>query len=347
MTPTVRAETRGPLGLLTLDRPRALNALDLDMVRALQRHLDVWKADATVKAVVVRGAGERAFCAGGDVRAVAQSLGTPQDVGPERLATAFFRDEYALNRTLHHFPKPCVSLVDGVCMGGGLGVSIHGSHRVVGERLVLAMPETALGFFPDVGGGWFLPRFPGEAGTYLGLTGARAGAADALWLGYATHHAPAGSFDALTQALAEADWGAGAPRAVVDAVLARFHRDAGPSPLAAQREAIDRCFAGERVEDILEALEREGTPWAQETHATLLRMSPTSLKATLRLLRRGRALPYDAVVELELRLSQTLGARPDFREGVRAVLVDKDGQARWSPAELADVDDATVEALFV
>lgn len=343
---TVRAQTRGPLGLLTLDRPRALNALELEMVRALQRHLDAWSADPAVQAVVVRGAGERAFCAGGDVRAVAQALAAAPATMPEHLAVAFFREEYALNRTIHHLPKPYVSLVDGVCMGGGLGISVHGSHRVAGERLVLAMPETALGFFPDVGGGWFLPRFPGEAGTYLGLTGARADTADSLWLGYATHHVPAAGFDALVGALADADWGAGAPKAVVDAVLARFHRAAGPSALAGQRDAIDRCFAGARVEDVLEALAREGTPWAEATRATLLRMSPTSLKATLHLLRRGRALPYDAVVELEYRLSQSLGARPDFREGVRAVLVDKDNAARWSPATLAEVDARTVESLF-
>ena len=197
MSSSVRSEQRGPLGLLTLDRPRALHALDLEMIHSLRAQLDAWAEDPRIHAVVIRGAGERAFCAGGDVRAVAT---TPEPASGEPLRRAFFRDEYRLNHRIHHYPKPFIALVDGICMGGGLGISIHGSHRVVGERLVLAMPETAIGFFPDVGGGWFLPRFPGEAGTYLALTGARASAADALWLGYATHHVPASHFDALTDA---------------------------------------------------------------------------------------------------------------------------------------------------
>ena len=300
MSSSVRSEKRGPLGLLTLDRPRALNALDLEMIHALRAQLDAWAEDARVQAVLIRGEGERAFCAGGDVRAVATApMEARPDAPGEPLRRAFFRDEYALNQRIHHYPKPFVALVDGICMGGGLGVSMHGSHRVVGERLVLAMPETAIGFFPDVGGGWFLPRFPGESGTYLALTGARAGAADALWLGYATHHVPAARFDALTQALAEADWSAGTPREVATRTLAPFHQDAGPSPLAALAPAVDRVFAHGKVEPILQALAREPGAWAAQTHAALLRLCPTSLAVTLRLLREGRGRDYDADVAVE------------------------------------------------
>ncbi|HET9451075.1 MAG TPA: enoyl-CoA hydratase/isomerase family protein [Aggregicoccus sp.] len=343
MTSSVRFDVRGPLGLITLSRPKALNALDLEMIRALRAQLDAWVEEPRVRALVIQGEGGRAFCAGGDVRAVATA---PEDAPGEPLRRSFFREEYALNQRIHHCPKPFIALVDGVCMGGGLGVSMHGSHRVVGERLVLAMPETAIGFFPDVGGGWFLPRFPGEAGTYLGLTGARAGAADALWLGYATHHVPAEHFAALTQALAEADWDAAAPREVATRTLAAFHRDAGASALAALAPAIDRLFAHPRVETILEALAREPGEWAAQTHAALLRLCPTSLVVTLRLLREGRSRGYDADVEVEYRLSQRLALRHDFREGVRAVLVDKDGRPRWSPATLAEVQAADVDALF-
>jgi enoyl-CoA hydratase len=338
MTPDVQLEQRGPLGLVTLHRPRALNALDLGMIRALTPALEAWAEAPEVKAVVVRGAGGRAFCAGGDVRAVASA-----DVP---FARAFFREEYALNRLIHHYAKPYVALVDGICMGGGLGLSMHGSHRVVTERLVLAMPETAIGLFPDVGGGWFLPRFPGESGTYLGLTGARCTAGDAAWLGYATAHVPHERLDALVEALGAADWNADNPHLVATRAVEDFATEPGPSALRVHAEAIDRCFAGGRVEEILAALDAEGSEWAARTRDTLGRMSPTSLKVTLRQLRLGRRLSYDELVEVEYRLSQHCTARPDFREGIRAVLVDKDNQPRWSPATLAEVSDADVEACF-
>jgi enoyl-CoA hydratase len=346
MTPDVLLETRGPLGLATLNRPKALHALDLGMIRTLHPRLDAWARDPAIRAVVIRGTGGRAFCAGGDVRAVAASLDAPVTPGEAPLSEAFFRAEYALNHRIHHFPKPFIALVDGICMGGGLGLSAHGSHRVVTERLLLAMPETAIGLFPDVGGGWFLPRFPGQAGTYLGLTGARCSSADALWLGYATQHVESARLEALVDALAAADWASAAPHDVASRVLSGFHSDPGPSPLSAHREAIDCCFAADRVEDILAALDAEGSAWARETRATLARMSPTSLKVTLRQLRLCRSLFYDAVVTVEFRLSQHCTALPDFREGIRAVLVDKDQKPRWSPASLAEVSEPRVEACF-
>ncbi|AFE11083.1 enoyl-CoA hydratase [Corallococcus coralloides DSM 2259] len=341
MSEDVLLETRGALGLVTLNRPKALNALSLEMCHVMHPRLDAWAADPSVKAVVIRGAGGRAFCAGGDVRAVASSVARSD----ASLSREFFRAEYALNHRIHHFPKPFIALVDGICMGGGLGLSVHGAFRVVTEKLVLAMPETAIGIFPDVGGGWFLPRFPGEAGTYLGLTGARCDAADALWLGYATHRVESSRLEDVVGALAAADW-SGPGREVAARVLQGFPQDAGASGLAARADVIDRCFQGNRVEDILAALEREGTAWAEETRATLLRMSPTSLRVTLRQLRIGRGQDYDTTARMEYRLSQALTQRPDFQEGIRAVLVDKDQKPRWSPATLAEVSDAEVEACF-
>jgi enoyl-CoA hydratase len=346
MSNDVHLETRGPIGLVTLDRPRALNALGLDMIRAIHPQLDAWARTPEVKAVVIRGAGGKAFCAGGDVRTVAQSMAAPVPDGQEPLARAYFRAEYALDSRIHHSEKPYLALVDGISMGGGLGLSIHGSHRVVTERLMFSMPETAIGFFPDVGGGWFLPRFPGEVGTYMALTGARGTAADAMWVGYGTQHVEHSRLDALLEALVTADWGTGTPHEVTTRLLSSFATDAGPAPLRAYQQAIDRCFAADRVEDILAALEAEGTEWAKATQATLARMSPTSLKVTLRQLRRCRSLPYKEVVALEYRLSQSVTAHPDFREGIRAVLVDKDQRPRWSPPTLADVREEEVETLF-
>ncbi|ADO72100.1 enoyl-CoA hydratase/isomerase family protein [Stigmatella aurantiaca] len=346
MSHDVLLETRGPIGLVTLDRPRALNALDLGMIRRIHPQLEAWAREPAVKAVVIRGAGGKAFCAGGDVRAVAASLGTPVPEGQSPLVRDYFQGEYGLNHRIHHFGKPYIAFVDGISMGGGLGLSFHGSHRVVTERLTFSMPETAIGFFPDVGGGWFLPRFPGEMGAYLGLTGTRANAADAMWLGYGTHHVEHSRLDAVLEALVSADWSTGSAQDVTTRLLASFATDAGPAPLRAHQPAVDRCFAADRVEDILTALSAEGTEWAEATRATLARMSPTSLKVTLRQLRTCRALSYDEVVRVEYRLSQALTERPDFREGIRAVLVDKDQRPRWSPATLAEVRDADVEACF-
>lgn len=346
MSHDVVLETRGPIGLVTLERPRALNALDLGMIRAIHPQLDAWAREPSVKAVVIRGAGGKAFCAGGDVRAVAASLDAPVPEGQSPLAREYFQGEYALNHRIHHFEKPFIALVDGISMGGGLGLSMHGSHRVVTERLMFSMPETAIGFFPDVGGGWFLPRFPGAMGTYLGLTGTRANAADAMWLGYGTHHVEHSRLEALLEALVSADWSTGKAHDVTTRLLASFATDAGPAPLRAHQAGVDRCFAADRVEDILSALAAEGSEWAEATRATLARMSPTSLKVTLRQLRVCRPLPYDEVVRIEYRLSQTLTVLPDFREGIRAVLVDKDQRPRWNPATLAEVRDADVEACF-
>ncbi|MEX0814730.1 MAG: enoyl-CoA hydratase/isomerase family protein [Dongiaceae bacterium] len=322
-------ERRGRLAVVTLNRPAALNALTLDMIRQLDRKLADWAVDPSVGAVVIRGAGERAFCAGGDVRALYD--------GDAAYRAAFYRDEYRLDRRVFRFPKPYVALIDGVVMGGGVGVSVHGSHRVASERTLFAMPETGIGLFPDVGGGYFLPRRPGRIGMYLALTGARLGAADCLYAGIATHHVPGDRLDALVDALADGD---------VDATLVRFATDPGPPPLAERRAAIDRCFAGGSVETIIATLEAESGDWARTARATLAAKSPTSLKLTFRQLSAGATLDFEAVLVMEYRLSQFCMAGHDFFEGVRAVVIDKDNAPRWRPATLAEVTDAEIDRAF-
>ncbi len=326
---------------VVLNRPKALNALSFEMAKRFDARLAAWAEDPTVRLVVIEGAGERAFCAGGDIRELYQSMGDPAST----LAADFYRVEYRLNHRIFAFRKPYVALIDGVVMGGGVGVSVHGSHRVVGDKLLFAMPETGIGLFPDVGGSYFLPRLPGRLGFYLGLTGARIGAADALYCGIATHYAPSDRMPALAAALAEAG-AADDPKAAIEAAIASFAADPGPAPLARHRAAIDRCFAPDTVEGVLDALRAEGSDWARETLATLEKKSPTSLKVTLRQLQRGADLDFAAAMRMEYRLSQHFCAGHDFREGIRAVVIDKDNAPRWRPDRLDAVSEADVEAYF-
>jgi enoyl-CoA hydratase len=329
-------ERRGGLGLIRLNRPQALNALTLDMTRRLDRALKGWAADPEIRLVAIRGAGDRAFCAGGDVRALyKEGPGSPY-------TQIFYREEYALNRNIFRFPKPYVALIDGIVMGGGVGISAHGSHRVVTERTVFAMPETGIGLFPDVGATWLLSRCPGEAGIYLGLTGARIRAADLISLGLAEAMVPSDRLDAVEAALSEVR-----TRAEIDALLRVHAADPGAPELGPHRATIDRCFAEPTVERILEALDAEGTEWARATAATLRTKSPTSLKVALKQLRLGRALPdFEAAMRLEFRLVQHFMGGGDFFEGVRAVVIDKDQRPRWSPDRLEAVSEAAVAAYF-
>ena len=339
--PEILFDIRGPLAVITLNRPKALNALTLGMIRALQPKLEAWAGDPAVKAVVIEGAGEKAFCAGGDVRAVWQA---GKDGGA--LTREFFYEEYKLNRTIHVFPKPYVALIDGIVMGGGIGLSVHGSHRIAGDRTLAAMPETAIGLFPDVGGSWFLPRLPGRLGLWMALTGARLKAADALYADVATEYVPSdrhGELEAaLTAALADSD-DAGA---AVDAAIADFAADPGLAPLAEQRADIDRLFAADGVAEILAALRADGGAWAAAQLEILESRSPTSMKVTAEQLVRGRDLDFDACMTMEYRMSQAAMADRDFYEGIRAVLVDKDHAPKWQPASLAEVGDDLVERYF-
>jgi enoyl-CoA hydratase len=336
----IRFERRGPLGLVTLDRPQALNALTMEMCQAFTARLDAWSEDQGVEAVVVRGAGERAFCAGGDIRAIWDS-----GHGDGVLAARFFRTEYGLNRSVFTFPKPYLALIDGVTMGGGVGISVHGSHRIASEATLFAMPETGIGFFPDVGGSYFLPRLAGQLGLYLGLAGARLKAADCLYGGIATHYVERAKHDELIERLAEAPW-SGDRGAVVEDALAGVAGNPGPAPLAEHRAAIDRCFAGASVEVVIEALRAEAGDWSERTLKALGRASPTSLKITLEQLRRGAALDFDGAIIMEYRLSQACLARHDVLEGIRAVVVDKDNTPRWDPPSLDQVSPELVEAHF-
>ena len=326
-------ERRGALGAATLNRPAALNALTLGMIRELGPRLRGWAVDASVAAVLVKGAGDRAFCAGGDLRSFWDSRH-----GDRLQAGEFFREEYRLNRQIFTFPKPYIAVIDGIVMGGGVGVSVHGRHRVATERTRFAMPETGIGLFPDVGGSYFLPRLPGQLGLYLGLTGRRLDAADCLYCGIATHFVEAAGLPALESALADSG-----PAAET---LGRASTEPGPSALAQDREAIDRCFAQDSVEGILAALEAEGTDWAARTLKRLQACSPTSLKLAFRQIRKGAELDFDAAMAMEFRLSQACLTGHDFLEGVRAVVIDKDMAPVWDPASLAEVDEAMVAACF-
>jgi len=334
--PEVLFARRGRLGCITLNRPGALNALALGMAAAMDTQLRDWAEDDAIAAVFVTGAGEKAFCAGGDIRALYDSGKTPGD----SLTRDFYRAEYRLNRLIKRFPKPYIAVIGGVVMGGGVGVSVHGSHRIVTERTLFAMPETGIGLFPDVGGSYFLPRLPGRIGLYLALTGAWLRAADCLYLGIATHHVPTGRLDELEVALAES-------REAVDTILAGFHTAPGPAPLAERRADTARLFASESVEEIMAALAAEGTEWATSVRATMAGKAPLSQKATFRQLVQGATLEFEDCMVMEYRMSQAAMAAPDFYEGVRAAVLDKDGKPVWSPATLEDTTEAMVDAWFV
>ena len=341
-TDEILLERRGGLAVVTLNRPKALNTLTLDMYRRLDPDLVVWSTDPTVHAVLIRGAGERAFCAGGDVRAIYEA-GRGKTQG---LTADFFREEYCLIERVYRFPKPYIALLAGITMGGGAGVSIHGSHRVATERFLFAMPETAIGLFPDIGATTFLNRCPGKIGRYLGLTGARIKAADALFCGLVTHYVPNERLAALTDALAGLAWRDGAERRQVDELLADFVQPAGAAPLAELRPAIDRCFAPDTIEGIIAALETESGDWARAALASLAKASPTSLKITLRQLQIGVRFDVAQALQLEYRMTQHIMQRHDFFEGVRAVLVDKDQAPKWRPANLAAVNEDEVGFYF-
>lgn len=338
--PQLIAERSGSLGRLRLNRPKALNSLTLAMVRSMQQALDAFEQDPKISAVLVTG-GERGLCAGGDVRAIYESghAGT-------NLAATFWREEYLLDARISRYPKPYVVVMDGITMGGGVGISAHGRHRVVTERTRLAMPETGIGYFPDVGATWLLSRGQGELGTYLGLTGEHIGAADVIEAGLADVFVPTGDIAALAEALSAVPVNGAA--AQVAEVLERFSRPAHLPELAQDRSAIDRLFAFDKVETILAALEMEATEFAWRTREILLSKSPTSLKLTLRLLRLGRtAASLEECLERELVGSVRMLATHDFYEGIRAAVIDKDRKPKWSPDNLAAVTDTAIEAFWV
>src|SRR5262249_33782417 len=320
-----------------LNRPQALNAVNHAMVLALAERLADWASDPAVTRIVIRASGERAFSAGGDIRALYE-LGR---AGRQAEMLPFWWDEYRLNHFIKHYPKPYVALIDGIVMGGGVGISVHGSHRVAGENFLFAMPEVGIGFFPDVGATWFLPRLPGQLGAYCGLTGERLRAADALAAGIATHHVAASRFPDLIDALTGT--------VPVDAVLGAFADPPGEGALAPLRPAIDRLFSGDTPEGILAALDKEDGPyviWAAKTAATIRTKSPSSLKVALTQVRRGAEWSFSQCMQAEFRIVSRIVYDHDFYEGVRATIIDKDNRPRWQPADLVGVTDAAVEQHF-
>jgi len=332
MDQVVNAWRDGRVGRIQLNRPKALNALDLTMVNLVRIAMDDFAADPAVHAVVVEAAGERAFCAGGDVRAIREQA----IAGDTKPILDFFTAEYAMNQAIADYPKPFVALIDGLCLGGGIGISVHGTHRVATEQAAFAMPETAIALFPDIGATYFLPRLPGQLGMYYALTGARCAGADAVHAGLATHFVPRAELAAVS---------AGIARDGV-AVIAGFAQALPAFSLAAERTLIDDAFAADSVVGIIERLEAHGGAFAQATLKTLRAVSPLSVHWSFRILRQGAKKTLPECLAAELALVRRVTLHPEFHEGVRSVVVDKDRSPNWRPARLEEVDPGEVDALF-
>lgn len=333
MTQEVLFEIIGKSGVITLNRPDALNALTLNMVRMMKPVLAEWAGNDAVENIIIEGTGAKGFCAGGDIRALHDwgRAGAPE-------ATGFYREEYVLNRIIKTYPKPYIALIDGITMGGGVGVSVHGSHRVATENTLFAMPETGIGLLPDVGGTYFLPRLPGQIGAWLVLTGARLRGADALAAGVATHHMAAEKMPALKAALAEGG--------DVDAILAAYHQQPDDASLPSLQADIDRLFVGDGVTDIQAALLADGGDWANRQAEALAGKSPISAAVALRQMRDGLHADFDECMRMEMRAVTRIMARDDFYEGVRATIIEKDGAPKWSPAAHEDVSASEIDDIF-
>jgi enoyl-CoA hydratase len=328
-----RVERRGRAGFIVLNRPKALNALTLTMVRLIAAALDEWEGYRAVDRIVFLGAGERAFCAGGDIRRLYE-LGR---AGDHDAQLTFWREEYQLDRRIKTYPKPIVALVDGIVMGGGVGLAMHAAHTVAGERFVFAMPEVGIGFFPDVGASWLLPRLPSRAGVYFALTGLRADAGDAVTFGLAETFVPSAAFPALAQALESEE--------PVKTALARFAAPPPRSTLTGETEAIEACFSRRDRTAILEALheaETQGRPFAAPARAAMLEKSPTSQAIALKQMGLGATVDFDEALRMDYRIVSRICRGHDFYEGVRAVIVDKDNRPRWAPPP----SQAEVDAYF-
>jgi enoyl-CoA hydratase len=335
--PEVLVERRGCAGFLTLNRPKALNALNLAMVRAIAAALDEWERDDRVTRVVITGAGGRAFCAGGDIRLLYEQ-GRAGD-HPSQLA--FWRQEYQLNRRIKRYPKPYVALVDGIVMGGGVGLSAHGARIVAGESFAFAMPEVGIGFFPDVGATWLLPRLPHQAGAYLVMTGAKIGAADAVALGLAHDLAPSARLAECAAALEAPD--------AIEAIIARFAAPAPASALTAEAALMENCFQRATPAAIIGALgeaANAGSAFARTARDAMLTKSPTSQAIALRQMQAGRGLSFEDAMILEFRIVSRICRGHDFYEGVRAVIVDKDNRPQWRPAAHDEVSSDAIAAYF-
>ena len=344
---TVLAQVRNRIGHLTLNRPSGLNALNLEMVRSLQQHLDAWAKDPHVAAVVVRGAGEKAFCAGGDIRSLYDSY-----KNNDTLHTAFFEEEYALDLTLHHYAKPVLAVMDGYVLGGGMGLAQGADFRLVTERSRLAMPEVAIGYFPDVGASHFLSKIPGQVGTYLGVSGVQIDARDALYCGLADWYTDSTRLSELDKQLDALTWQQ-SPRQELEALLASIAVNSLPdAPIATLRPLIDDIFSHDSVTTIVTRLQEVATSehrqWATDTANLLQTRSPLGMAVTLEMLRRSRALNLnlEQCFALELHLDRQWFDRGDLIEGVRALIIDKDKTPHWNPATIHELDASHVESFF-
>ncbi len=341
----VLADVRNHIGHLTLNRPAGLNAITLEMVRSLTRQLQAWSDDPSVYAVVLRGAGDKAFCAGGDIRSLYDSF-----KNGDTLHEDFFVEEYALDLAIHHYRKPVLALMDGFVLGGGMGLVQGADLRVVTERSRLGMPEVAIGYFPDVGGSYFLPRIPGELGIYLGVTGVQIRAADALYCGLADWYLDSAKLDELDQKLDHLRWH-DSPLKDLQGLLAKLAVQQLPdAPLAALRPAIDHFFGLPDVPSMVEQLQAvtvaDSHEWALNTAHLMQTRSPLAMAVTLQMLRKGRRLTLEQCFALELHLDRQWFERGDLIEGVRALIIDKDKTPRWNPPTLHGLAAAHVESFF-
>ncbi|MES0879428.1 enoyl-CoA hydratase/isomerase family protein [Roseibium sp. SCP14] len=334
MSDEILFELRGKAGFVTLNRPKALNALSHAMVKELERQLSVWAEDPAVAHVVITGAGEKAFCAGGDIRSIYDARMEGKLAG----LSTFFREEYTLNAQIKAYPKPYIALIDGIVMGGGVGVSVHGSHRVGTEKTLFSMPETGIGFFPDVGGTFFLPRMPWHSGVYCALSAGRLKQGDALATGVLTHAVASADLADLERALETAD--------DIDTAIASYVVEPDEGLLAQNKDVIDNAFAAGSVLEILERLEASPNEFAQKTAQTVRQKSPTSVLIAFEQMKRGRGLTFNECMKLEYRIVSRILQGDDFFEGIRAVLVDKDHTPNWVPSQFGQVDSADLASYF-
>jgi enoyl-CoA hydratase len=338
--PDLIVRREGAAGIIRLNRPKAINAVTLEMFRDIEKALDEFEPDTSVGLVLLEGAGERGLCAGGDIRALYESSKVRGDLGK-----ILWREEYILNARIAKFPKPYVAFMDGIVMGGGVGLSAHGSHRIVTEKTKLAMPEVGLGFFPDVGGTWLLSRSPGEIGSYFGLTGQTMNGPDAVYAKFADAVVPSGKLATLRETLVNLR--AGVSPAEVKATIDRFATGETSGRVAALQPQIDRWFAHDRMEDILADLGRDGSELAQSTLKTLNEKSPRGMVVALKLLRLARtSSSLEQCLVREYRAALEVFRSDDFREGVRAAVIDKDRNPRWSPAAIEEVTPEMVAPYF-
>ena len=335
MTNDVLTLAEGRVGRIRLNRPKAIHALNTDMCAAMLEALQAWRADTAVEAVLIDHAEGRGFCAGGDIRMIATS-----GAGDGAAARGFFRVEYQLNHALFTYAKPVVAFMDGITMGGGVGISMPAKFRVATENTRFAMPETGIGLFPDVGGGWYLSRLTGHLGEYIALTGARLNGADCLALGLATHYLPAEKLEQAKAAIAT-------DPQMIASTLDALSAEAGEAAILEHRADIDRLFAADTLEEILAALAADPGLWAKEQLAILATKSPQACKVSLALVRQGRHMPsFEDEMRQEFAVASRVVQRPDFAEGVRAVIVDKDNAPRWQPATVEGVTDHVIDQIF-